>query len=204
MVWNHCPYWGSFLSMNNSWTGCMSALGVLKQLGYFVPFWSWLFWTPLSLKHSGLWKSLACTFLCSKQGCPPFLAKQFPSPQNLPQSSYTHFWCTCVVLGLEREEERDRESVCVQSLHSQSRNNFRWRRVRETQISHDITYLWHLRKWTYLQNRLTEKELTVTKRDSVRGRLYGKFGIDVYTRLYFNGWPTRTYCIKQRILLNIL
>ena len=135
-----------------------------------------------------------------------YLFRQNKSPsQKTPQSPlHTLSLCTCVVLGLEREEERDRESVCVQSLHSQSRNNFRWRRVRETQISHDIAYLWHLRKWTYLQNRLTEKELTVTKRDSVRGRLYCKFGIDVYTRLYFNGWPTRTYCIKQRILLNIL
>ena len=133
------------------------------------------------------------------------LGRTYPPPKKTPPSSlHMLSLCTRAVLGLEREEERDRESVCVQSLHSQSRNNFRWRRVRETQTSHDIAYLWHLRKWTYLQNRLTENELTVTKRDSVRGRLYGKFGIDVYTRLYFNGWPTRTYCIKQRILLNIL
>ena len=62
MVWNHCPYWGSFLSTNNSWTGCMSALGVLKQLGYFVPVWSWLLWTRPSLKHSGAWKSLLDIF----------------------------------------------------------------------------------------------------------------------------------------------
>ena len=121
MVWNHCPYWGSFLSTNNSWTGCMSALGVLKQLGYFVPVWSWLFWTPLSLKHSGLWKSLACTFLCSKQGCPPFLAKQFPSPQNRPQSSYTHFFGVHVWSLDWKGEKRDTEIVCVctVSTHSQ-------------------------------------------------------------------------------------
>ena len=122
MVWNHCPYRGSFLSMNNSWTGCMSALGVLKQLGYFVPFWSWLFWTPLSLKHSGLWKSLPYTVLCSKQGCPPFLAKQFPFLTKPPPIIlHTLSLCTSVSLGLEREKERETERMCVckVSTHSQ-------------------------------------------------------------------------------------
>ena len=140
-----------------------------------------------------------------KQGGPPFQAEQIPLPKNTTVT-FTHviFVYMCGPWIGKGGRERDRESVCVQSLHSQSRNNFRWRRVRETQISHDIAYLWHLRKWTYLQNRLTEKELTVTRRDSVRERFYGKFGIDIYTWLYFNGWPTRMYCIKQRILPNIL
>ena len=61
-VWNRCPYWGSFLSLSNSWAGCMSALGVLKQLGHCVPVWSWLLWTHPSLKHSRAWKSLLNIF----------------------------------------------------------------------------------------------------------------------------------------------
>ena len=62
MVWNYSPYWGLFLSMNNSWTGYVSALDLLKQLGHFVPVWSWLLQTCPSLKHSGVWKSLLDIF----------------------------------------------------------------------------------------------------------------------------------------------
>ena len=189
MVWNYGPYWGSFLSMNNSWTGCMSALGLLKELGHFVPVWSWLFvdtpfiqafWS-LEVSTPHILRSSEC--LGSKV---VHLFRQNKSPSQKTPQSPLHMLslCTCVVLGLEREEERETERVlCVQSLHSQSRI-FRWRRVRERQISHDIAYWWHLRKWTYLQNKLTENELTVTRCDSVRVRLYYKFGIDVYTQLY--------------------
>ena len=114
-----------------------------------------------------------------------FRQNKSPSPKNATVI-FTHIiFVYIVVLGLEREEEREIERVlCVQSFHSQSRNNFRWRRVRERQISHDIAYLWHLKIWTYLQNRLTENELTVTRWDSVRGSLDWKFGTDIYTRLY--------------------
>ena len=93
-----------------------------------------------------------------------FSENKSPSQKNTTVI-FTHvILCTCVVLGLEREEERETERVlCVQSFPSQSRNNFRWGRVRERQISHDIIYLWHLKKWTYLQNRLTENELMVTR-----------------------------------------
>ena len=174
--------------MNSSWTGCMSALGVLKQLGHFAPVWSWLLWTRPSLKHSAAWKSLLDIFCVHEylgsKVVHLFRQNKSPSQKNTTVI-FTHvILCTCVVLGLEREEERETERVlCVQSFPSQSRNNFRWRRVRERQISHDIVYLWHLKKWTYLQNRLTENELTVTGGDSVRGRLDWKFGTDIYTRL---------------------
>ena len=148
MVWNRCPYWGSFLSINNSWTGCMSALGVLKQLGHFAPVWSWLLWTHPSLKHSAAWKSLLDIFcvheyLGSKV---VHLFKQNKSPSQKKHHSnlYTHYLCVHVwsLDWKRRKRERQRE-LCVQSFHSQSRNNFRWRRVRERQISHDIAYLWH-------------------------------------------------------------
>ena len=62
MVWNYSHYWGSFLSMNDSWTGCMSALGLLKQLGHFVPVWSSFLWIRPSLKHAGAGKSLLDIF----------------------------------------------------------------------------------------------------------------------------------------------
>ena len=142
--------------------------------------------TPLT---QAFWSLEVSTWniLCSSEylGSKVFQAEQIPLPKKTPHSSlHTLSLCTCVVLGLEREGERETERVlCVQSFHSQSRNNFRWRRVRERQISHDIVYLWHLKKWTYLQNRLTENELTATRGDSVRGRLDWKFGTDIYTRL---------------------
>ena len=63
--------------------------------------------------------------------------------------------------GRERETER---VLCVQSLHSQSRNNFRWRRVRERQISHDITYLWHQRNelmFSYVSKFLRRQRVPV-------------------------------------------
>ena len=70
-----------------------------------------------------------------------------------------------MVVGLEREKERETERVlCVQSLHSQSRNNFRWRRVRERQISHDITYLWHQRNelmFSYVSKFLRRQRVPV-------------------------------------------
>ena len=119
MVWNRCPYWGSFLSMNNSWTGCMSALGVLKQLGHFAPVWSWLMWTRPSLKHSGAWKSLLDIFLfiwvSSKQCGPPFQAEQIPLPKKHDSHLYTHYLCVHVWSldwkGTKRE--RQRECLCA-------------------------------------------------------------------------------------------
>ena len=165
MVWNHCPYWGCFLSTNNRWTDCMSALGVLKQLGHFARLELIVVDTPLT---QAFWSLEVSTWhiLCSSEylGSKVFQAEQIPLPKNTTVI-FTHvILCTCVVLGLEREEERETERVlCVQSFPSQSRNNFRWRRVRERQRSHDIVYLWHLKKWTYLQNRLTGNELTVTR-----------------------------------------
>ena len=189
MVWNYGPYWGSFLSMNNSWTGCMSALGLLKELGHFVPVWSWLFvdtpfiqafWS-LEVSTPHILRSSEC--LGSKV---VHLFRQNKSPsQKTPQSSLHTLSCVHVWSLDWKGRKRERQRVlCVQSLHSQSRNNFRWRRVRERQISHDIAYLWHLQKWTSLQNRLTQNELTVTSWDSVRGRLSCKFSTDIYTRLY--------------------
>ena len=60
----------------------------------------------------------------SKQGWPPFLAKQlpFPAPQKNPTIIlHTLSLCISVVLGLEREKERETERVCVckVSTHSQ-------------------------------------------------------------------------------------
>ena len=61
---------------------------------------------------------------------------------------------------------------------------------RKRQISHDITYMWSLKKWykwTYLQNRnrLTdiENKLMVTKGERWGGVNY-KFRISRYTLLY--------------------
>ena len=156
MVWNRCPYWGSFLSMNNSWTGCMSALGLLKELGHFVPVWSWLFvdtpfiqafWS-LEVSTPHILRSSEC--LGSKV---VHLLRQNKSPSQKTPQSPLHMLslCTCVVLGLEREEQRETERVlCVQSLHSQSQNNFRWRRDRERQISYDIIYSWNLKNTSEL------------------------------------------------------
>ena len=47
-------------------------------------------------------------------------------------------------------------------------------KVSQRQISHDITYMWNLKKlykWTYLQNRMTdiESKLVVTERKRLRG-----------------------------------
>ena len=123
MVWNHCPYWGCFLSMNNRWTGCMSALGVLKQLGHFAPVWSWLLWTRPSLKHSAAWKSLLDIFCVHEylgsKVVHLFRQNKSPSQKNTTVI-FTHvILCTCVVLGLETEEERETERVlCVQSFQS--------------------------------------------------------------------------------------
>ena len=59
--------------------------------------------------------------ISTKQGCPPFLAKQF----HPPKKTYNHpahiFLCTRVVLGLARKKEGETERVCVckVSTHSQ-------------------------------------------------------------------------------------
>ena len=113
------------------------------------------------------------------------LFRQNKSPsQKTPQSSLHTLSCVHVwsLYWKGRKRVRQRE-CCVQSFPSQSRNNFRWGRVRERQISHDIIYLWHLKKRTYLQNRLIEDEVMVTRGHSVRGRLDWKFGTDIYR------WP---------------
>ena len=163
--------------MNNSWIGCMSALGILKldaKAGPFCPSLELIVVdTPLT---PAFWSLEVPTWhiLCSSEylGSKAFQAEQIPLPKNHPSHLYTHYLCVhCGPWIGKVGRERDRESVCVQSFHSQLGNNFRWRRVRERQISHDIAYLWHLKKWTYLQNRLTENELTATRGNSVRGRL---------------------------------
>ena len=116
MVWNYGPYWGSFLSMNNSWTGCMSALGLLKELGHFVPVWSWLFvdtpfiqafWS-LEVSTPHILRSSEC--LGSKV---VHLLRQNKSPSQKTPQSPLHMLslCSCVILGLERDEERETESV---------------------------------------------------------------------------------------------
>ena len=166
-----------------------------------LPVESWNSWAILSqlgvdccghIPHSSILElgSLYLTFFCSFEYLVSnvvhlFRQNKFPSLKNTTVI-FTHiiFVYMCGPWIGKGRRERDKESVCVQSFHSQSRNNFRWRRVRERQISHDIIYLWHLKKWTYLQNRLTENELTVTRWDSVRGSLDWKFGTDIYTRLY--------------------
>ena len=194
MVWNYSHYWGSFLSMNDSWTGCMSALGLLKQLGHFVPVWSSFLWIRPSLKHAGAGKSLLDIFCVHLRipgtgepgGLPSmgshrvghdwsrlaaaaaeylgssvvhfFRQNKSPSQKNTTVTfAHVIFVYMCGPWIGKGGRERQRV-LCVQSFHSQSRNSFRWRRVRERQISHDIAYLWHLRKWTNLQNRLTENE----------------------------------------------
>ena len=59
---------------------------------------------------------------------------------------------------------------------------------RERQISYDIIYMWHLKKWIYFQNRtrltVAENKLMVTKRERWGRGINKEFGIDIYTLLY--------------------
>ena len=128
MVWNRCPYWGSFLSINNSWTGCMSALGVLKQLGHFARLELIVVDTPLTQAFCSLkvptWHILCSSEYLGSKVVHLFRQNKSPSQKNTTVI-FTHvILCTRVVLGLERDEERETErALCVQSFHSQSRNN---------------------------------------------------------------------------------
>ena len=89
-------------------------------------------------------------------------------------------------MGREEERERQRECcVCKVSIHSHEIISDEEESDKDKY--HMISLILISKNCTYLQNRLTEKELTVTRRDSVRERFYGKFGIDIYTWLYFNG-----------------
>ena len=105
-------------------------------------------------------KPLSSSSRVSRKQCGPlFQAVQIPLQEKHHSHLYTCYLCVHVRSLDWKGRKRKRQRVlCVRSFHSQSRNNFRWRRVRERQISHDIAYLWHLRKWTNLQNRLTENE----------------------------------------------
>ena len=144
VVWNHCPYWGSFLCMNNSWFGCMAALGVRKQLGHSVPVWNWLLWTCLSgiLDFGSLYLTyFVFIWVCSKQGCPPFRAEQIPLPKKHQSVLYTHYLCVHVWFldwkGSKRESER-KGVVCAkfpltvtkefQMKKSQRKTNVTWYR----------------------------------------------------------------------------
>ena len=123
MVWNRCPYWGSFLSLSNSWAGCMSALGVLKHLGYFVPLWSWLLWTRPSLKHLELGSlNIFCVLLSIEEArWSTFSGRTNPSPKKHHSHLYTRYLCVHVwSLGWKgRKRERQRECcVCKVSTHS--------------------------------------------------------------------------------------
>ena len=181
-------------------TEALTCLWTTAELGVCLPLESWNSWAILPqfgvdccghTPHSSILQLgspyltyFVLIWVSRKQGGPPFQAEQIPLPKKHHSHLYTRYLCVHV-WSLDwkgRKRARQRE-CCVQSFPSQSRNNFRWGRVRERQISHDIVYLWHLKKWTYLQNRLTENELTATRGDSVRGRLDWKFGTDIYTRL---------------------
>ena len=181
------------MSMNKWWPGCVSALGVLKQLEIFVLIWNWLLSTRPSLKHSGAWKSLLYTFLCTKQGCPPFLAKQFhPPPPKKPHNHLAHiFLCTRVVLGLARKKERETERVCVckVSTHSQEIISDKKNSQGKTNIT-----------WYHLL--VTSKKMNLFTKQIHREWTYGypvgwwvwagidcHFGFDIYTRLYLK-WMT--------------
>ena len=154
MVWNHCPYWGSFLSMNNSWFGCMAALGVRKQLGHSVPVWNWLLWTCLSgiLDFGSLYLTyFVFIWVCSKQGCPPFRAEQIPLPKKHQSVLYTHYLCVHVWFLDWKGSKRERKKgccVCKVSTHSHERMSDE--EVSEKDKSHDFSYLWHLTKWANL------------------------------------------------------
>ena len=110
--------------------------------------------TPLTQAFQSLevspWHILCSSEYLGSKVVHAFRQNISPSQKNTTVI-FTHviFVYTCSPWIGKGGRERDRESVCVQSLHSQSRNNFRWRRVRETQTSHDIAYLWCLKKWTY-------------------------------------------------------
>ena len=124
MVWNHCPYWGCFLSTNNRWTDCMSALGVLKQLGHFARLELIVVDTPLTQAFCSLkvptWHILCSSEYLGSKVVHLFRQNKSPSQKNTTVI-FTHvILCTRVVLGLERDEERETErALCVQSFHSQ-------------------------------------------------------------------------------------
>ena len=178
------------MSMNKWWPGCVSALGILKQMENVVLVWNWLLRIRPSLKHSGALKSLLYTFLCTKQGCPPFLAKQFHTPQENAQSSCTHiFVYTCGPWIGKKKRDTERVCVCKVSTHSQEiisdkrnshgKTNIRWYLLLVTskkmnfftqQIHREWTYGYQVRWW-------------------VGGGTDWQFGFDKYTRLYLK-WMT--------------
>ena len=133
-----------------------------------------------------------------------FRQNKSPSPQNTAVI-FTHiiFVYMCGPWLRKGGRETERVSVCKVSTHSHEIISDEEQSEKD-KYHKDIIYLWNLKKWTYLQNRFTENELMVTRGDIVRGRLDWKFGTYIYTRLYKKCMTTRTYCIKQRILLNIL
>ena len=153
MVWNRCPYWGSWLSMNNSWTGCMSALGVLKQLGHFAPVWGWLLWHA---PHSSILElgSLYLTYfvfiwVSRKQG---FSGRTNPPPKKNTTVIFTPiiFVYMCGPWIGEGGRERDREScVCKVSTHSHEiisdEEESEKDKYHMISLTCDI-----LKKWTYL------------------------------------------------------
>ena len=152
MVWNHCPYWGSFPLYEQQLNWVYVCPWSPETAGPFCPSLELIVVdTPLTQAICSLevptWHILCSSEYLGSKVVHLFRQNKSPSPKTPQSSLHTLSLCTRVVLGLEREEESETERVlCVQSFPSQSRNNFRWRRVRERQISHDIAYLWHFKK----------------------------------------------------------
>ena len=128
--------------MNNSWIGCMSALGILKldaKAGPFCPSLELIVVdTPLTQAICSLevptWHILCSSEYLGSKVVHLFRQNKSPSPQNTAVI-FTHIIFVYMCGPWLRKGGRETESVCVQSFHSQSRNNFRWRTVRERQIS---------------------------------------------------------------------
>ena len=155
MVWNRCPYWGSFLSINNSWTGCMSALGVLKQLGHFARLELIVVDTPLTQAFCSL-KVPTWHILCSSEYLGSkvvHLSRQnkSPSPKNTTVI-FTHviFVYMCGPWTGKGGRERQRERcVCKVSTHSHEiisdEEESEKDKYHMISLTCDI-----LKKWTYL------------------------------------------------------
>ena len=105
-----------------------------------------------------------------KQGGPPFQAEQIPLPKEQHSHLYTRYLCVHV-WSLDwkgRKRERQRE-YCVCKVSTHSHEIISDEEESDKDKYHMISLMRHLKKWSYLQNRLTENELMVTRGDMSEG-----------------------------------
>ena len=175
--------------MNKCSPGCVSALGILKQLENVVLVWNWLLRTRPPLKHSGAWKSLLYTFLCTNKVVHLFWQKNSNSPKKPTNILHTYF--VCVHLWSLDWKGRETESVCVckvtthsqeiisDKTNSQGKTNITWYHLLVTSKKMNLFTKQIHREWTYAYQVGWW----------VRGGIDWHFGFDTYTRPYLK-WMT--------------